>query len=75
MEAGNGQTIYEDKSTVDDENGLPIYYTAGKVVTKMKHGLQMTVRTLMEIQNQPVRFILSHVCPSAPTSFRRAGTI
>ena len=31
---GNGQTIYEDKSTVDDENGLPIYYTDGKVVTK-----------------------------------------
>ena len=30
----NGQTIYDNKTTVDDENGLPIYYTSGNVVTK-----------------------------------------
>jgi len=30
----NGQTIYENKTTVDDENGLPIYYT-GKNVAAM----------------------------------------
>ena len=30
----NGQTIYENKTTVDDENGLPIYYTDGRTVTK-----------------------------------------
>nr|WP_130789476.1 SpaA isopeptide-forming pilin-related protein [Lachnoclostridium pacaense] len=31
---GTGQTIYEDKTTKDDENGLPVYYTGGNVVTK-----------------------------------------
>ena len=31
---GSGQTIYENKSTEDDENGLPVYYTGGNVVTK-----------------------------------------
>ncbi len=30
----NGQTIYDNKTTVDDENGLPIYYISGNVVTK-----------------------------------------
>ena len=44
----------------------------GKWLQRMKHGLQMTVRTLMEIQNQQVRYIPSHVCPLAPTSFRRS---
>ena len=31
---GSVQTIYENKSTEDDENGLPVYYTGGNVVTK-----------------------------------------
>lgn len=30
----NGQTIYENKTTVDDENGLPIYYTGKNVAAK-----------------------------------------
>ena len=30
----NGQTIYENKTSVDDENGLPLCYTGGNVVTK-----------------------------------------
>ncbi|MCC2821009.1 SrtB family sortase, partial [Lachnoclostridium pacaense] len=34
LDDGTGQTIYEDKATVDDENGLPIYYKSGDVVTK-----------------------------------------
>ena len=28
------KTIYDNKTTVDDENGLPIYYTSGNVVNK-----------------------------------------
>ena len=54
---GNGQTIYEDKSTVDDENGLPIYYTDGKVVTKDETWITDDSTDLMEIQNQQVRYI------------------
>ena len=34
MDDGAGQTIYEGKTTVDDEKGLPIYYMGGNVVTK-----------------------------------------
>ena len=34
LDDGTGQTIYGDKATVDDENGLPIYYKSGDVVTK-----------------------------------------
>ncbi|WP_319638569.1 SpaA isopeptide-forming pilin-related protein [Lacrimispora sp. 210928-DFI.3.58] len=34
MEDGGTRTIYKDKQTVDDENGLPIYYTDGRLVTK-----------------------------------------
>lgn len=34
LEDGTAATIYENKTTVDDENGLPIYYTGGNVIPK-----------------------------------------
>lgn len=34
LDHGNGQTIYEGTVSADDENGLPVYYTGGNVVTK-----------------------------------------
>lgn len=37
MEHGDSKTIYKDKQTGDDENGLPIYYKNGEVVTKDEH--------------------------------------
>lgn len=37
MENGDTLTIYKNKQTEDDENGLPIYYKNGEVVTKDEH--------------------------------------
>ena len=34
LENGGLKTIYEDKRTVDDENGLPVYYEDGHVTVK-----------------------------------------
>lgn len=34
MDDGTGQTIYQNTASADDENGLPVYYSGGSVVTK-----------------------------------------
>lgn len=73
MEDGGTRTIYKDKQTVDDENGLPIYYTDGRLVTKEERWETVASTDPYgnpETEAAPTR---SHVCPLEPIFWKKKG--
>lgn len=68
---GTVETLYPDKVTEDDENGLPVYYRSGSVITRRSGGPRIRAQGRMGRRRRRGRSTGSRVFPLGRTYYRR----